>query len=195
MSDLRKYILILAMLGIVLILEYSTFLAGMDMLPGFQQSPPEDVMGSVQITTEPTGALVYFDNVNTSQITPFFEMEVLPGKHNVTVTLAGYQTQSEEFEVFSQNITYVRMILIPINQSQGSQDPAQPQDLESTPSFDGDDPAVVPPPLYTSIEDPITITIPGPVPVPAPEFPSPAVPAVILIGCAGMVMVFSRFRE
>lgn len=187
MTDVRKYILFLVMLGLVLILQYSAFLVGMDMLPGYQNAPPEDTNGSVQIVSEPEGSGIFFDGINTGQNTPFYLMDIHPGNYNVTVTLAGYKTQSEHFEVFSGDTTYVRFILEPINVTQGSPVPVQ-QPAESDPPFGGEvQPDDSPLPSYASV--------PRPVSIPAPEFPSPVIPAAMVIGCIGVVLMVARWRD
>jgi hypothetical protein len=186
MSDLRKNILLLMMLGIVLILEYSTFLGSMDMLP--EQSLPEDTpvfvqtFGTVQIVSEPSGAHVFFDDIDTSQITPYTRMEILPGNYSATVNLTGYLPQSEQFEVFSENISYIRFVLVPVNQT-----PVFPEPVLQAPLSE--------PPETEDIQAEDTPVPPTPVPIPTPEFPSPAVPGVMLIGCIGMVLLLARYQE
>jgi hypothetical protein len=186
MSDLRKYILMLAMLGIVLILQYSSFLVGMDMMPGFQQSPPEDTTGSVVIVSEPAGALVFFDGVDTGETTNFTRMDVMPGNHTVKVTLKGYYPKSEQFEVYSGKMSFVRLILVPINMTPEMPEPVH-MDPQYQPPFGGDD---------QPDDSPIvSIVYPAPVPVPAPEFPSPGVPVVMVVVCIGVVMMFGRYKD
>jgi hypothetical protein len=189
MSDLRKNILLLMMLGIVLILEYSTFMGSMDMLS--EQSPPEDTVGpvqtfgAVQIVSEPSGAHVFFDELDTGQITPFTRMDILPGKYTATVNLTGYHPQSEQFEVFSENITYIRFILVPFNLTQVSSDPVQ-QAPEFSPEEDDqpDDSPII------TYETPVY-----PVVTPTPEFPSPAIPALMVAVCIGVVLLCPRCRD
>ncbi len=183
------------MLGIVVTLQYSTVLVGMDLFPGFQGSPSQDLQGdtpgSVQIITEPAGALVFIDVVNTGRNTPFFRQAVQPGNPDVTVILTGYQSQSDQFKINPGKTTDIRIILVPINQSLGSINAVQ--QVPYSPSlFNGNDQSVDSPlSPYTVSSESGTVTssdtgsTPGPVPIPESGPPSNPLPASVPVPTPG----------
>ncbi len=53
-------------------------------------------VGSISVTSTPTGARIFLDNVDTTQVTPFTLNNVPYGNHDVSVTKDGYVTPSSK---------------------------------------------------------------------------------------------------
>ncbi|WFN33774.1 PEGA domain-containing protein [Methanogenium sp. S4BF] len=68
--------------------------------------------GAIDITSSPTGATVYLNNVNKG-ITPVTLSDLIPGSYTVTLQLSGYSTWSEVAQVNSGATSYVSASLAP----------------------------------------------------------------------------------
>ncbi len=53
-------------------------------------------VGSISVTSTPSGAKIFLDSVDTSQITPFTLTSVPVGNHDVSVTKTGYVIPSSK---------------------------------------------------------------------------------------------------
>src|SRR5512136_2196581 len=56
----------------------------------------EPATGSIHVTSNPSGAEIWIDNVDSGQMTEFTIDGVTPGDHTVNVTLAGYEMGTEQ---------------------------------------------------------------------------------------------------
>ena len=68
--------------------------------------------GAIDISSSPTGATVYLNNVNKG-ITPVTLSDQIPGGYTVTLQLSGYTTWSEVVQVNSGATSYVSASLAP----------------------------------------------------------------------------------
>jgi hypothetical protein len=68
--------------------------------------------GAIEISSSPTGAIVYMNNVNKG-ITPLTLTDQIPGGYTVTLQLSGYNTWSEVVELHSGTTSYVTASLTP----------------------------------------------------------------------------------
>ncbi len=53
-------------------------------------------VGNISVTSTPTGAKIFLDNVDTTQVTPFTLNNVPVGNHDISVTKDGYVTPSSK---------------------------------------------------------------------------------------------------
>src|SRR5512136_2878591 len=56
----------------------------------------EPATGSIHVTSNPSGAEIWIDNVDSGQMTEFTIDGITPGDHTVNVTLAGYEMAAEQ---------------------------------------------------------------------------------------------------
>ena len=61
--------------------------------------PPVYTFGSVEITTNPPGAKIFLDSMDTGYFTPYTLSNVLTGTHNIKLTLTGYSNYSNTINV------------------------------------------------------------------------------------------------
>src|SRR5512136_2432232 len=57
---------------------------------------PVPTTGSIHVTSTPSGAEIWIDNVDSGQMTEFTIDGITPGDHTVNVTLAGYEMAAEQ---------------------------------------------------------------------------------------------------
>lgn len=68
-------------------------------------------IGSIEITSTPSGAEVFIDNVNTSKTTPASVMNLATGSHSYKLVLMGYQDSMGVFDITAGKVTPVDVIL------------------------------------------------------------------------------------
>jgi sugar lactone lactonase YvrE len=175
--------------------------------------------GSIYVTSDPSGAAIRLDGIDTGQVTPFGFNSINPSDHSVDVRLAGYFPASKMVTVTADATTTADFPLrIPQTGSLA---------VSSTPAgaeiwINGQDTGQVTPFIFekgygtfkieVKIHDqcyqaPAQIVIISPEALLAtadlhlsqrcaiPEFPSPVMPAVMLAGCAGMMLLITRMKE
>jgi PKD repeat protein len=80
--------------------------------------PPET--GSIKVTSDPTGAGIWIDGVDTVQTTEATIGDLAPGDHTVKVTLAGYQDDEQTVAVIAGATVNADFILTAIPPETGS---------------------------------------------------------------------------
>lgn len=73
-------------------------------------NPVSAPVGSISVTSEPSGAFVYIDNI-FSRATPCTEPDLLAGCHNIRVVAGDYYPFDQQVEVKSGRITKVQALL------------------------------------------------------------------------------------
>jgi hypothetical protein len=68
--------------------------------------------GLISLKTEPAGANVYMDGVLLNDKTPCSVNEVLPGAHNIRLSLEGYYPYSSDIEVFPSKVSRMEKIIL-----------------------------------------------------------------------------------
>ncbi len=71
-------------------------------------------LGSIYVTSTPTGANIYLDGADTGKLTNAVISDVVPGTHTIRLTLQGYNTEERTVEVVPGEETRVD---IPLNKS------------------------------------------------------------------------------
>jgi tetratricopeptide (TPR) repeat protein len=61
------------------------------------------IAGSVQVTSSPTGAIIWLDENNTKKTTPIILENIMPGKHSIKLELEGYSEYSDTITITSGN--------------------------------------------------------------------------------------------
>lgn len=67
--------------------------------------------GSINVTSNPIGAAIWLDNVNTGKTTPRTLENITPGSHTVKLVLAGYQDHSENVTVERGKVAQLNVTL------------------------------------------------------------------------------------
>ncbi|WOF17365.1 PEGA domain-containing protein [Methanoplanus sp. FWC-SCC4] len=62
-------------------------------------STPAPTTGSIYITSTPSGAMVYLDDIYSGAITPYTITGVSPGEHSIMLRLSGYQDSFSKINV------------------------------------------------------------------------------------------------
>ncbi len=76
----------------------------------FMLAAPIPITGTVYVTTKPTGARVYLDNVEKG-ISPVDLTDVIIGQHQIKVVLDNYKTETQQVEVKENSTTEARFEL------------------------------------------------------------------------------------
>ncbi len=76
---------------------------------------PELPSGVVAISSNPQGAFIMLDGMNTEEVTPYTFSNVLSGCHAITLTTSGYNQYNENILVTEDKATIVDAILIPVS--------------------------------------------------------------------------------
>jgi PKD repeat protein len=69
--------------------------------------------GSIEITTNPSGAKIFFNGTNTGHITPYILTNIPMGSYIITLTLSGYLNSSNIVEVKANQISGINANLTP----------------------------------------------------------------------------------
>jgi len=174
--------------------------------------------GGITVTSEPAGAEIYLDNVNTTHVTPFTFENINPADHDVYVVLNGYSVpaidtvkvtagsrSNADFPLHKlvngsiSVITTINGAEIWINNVDTGH--VAPFTFENMPWGNylveikacGEH---MPLDVTISPANPVATAEFSSCPPPVlPEFPSPAIPAVIIIGFLGTVFLVRRPRE
>lgn len=82
--------------------------------PPKAEAPPQP--GRIQITSEPSGAVVRLDSPEGNGIgeTPYEAQGVLSGKHTVYVTRSGYEPKNVDVDVEPNGVSRVHLTLAPV---------------------------------------------------------------------------------
>ncbi|HVP94586.1 MAG TPA: PEGA domain-containing protein [Methanoregulaceae archaeon] len=75
--------------------------------------PPPPTTGNISVSSNPTGALIYLDTVNTGQNTNTILPNINPGSHSVRLNLTGYQDATAQVTVTAGQTAQVFIALIP----------------------------------------------------------------------------------
>ena len=76
----------------------------------FVVAAPKPIIGTIYVTTQPSGAQVYLDGVNRGQ-SPVELKNVLIGQRDVRVMLDNYKTEEQTVDVKENNTTEARFVL------------------------------------------------------------------------------------
>jgi len=81
-------------------------------------SPNQPQVGSIEVTSQPTGAAVYLDNAykgTTHPGGPFDIIGIAPGFHTIRLELTDYQPYTRQVQVFEGGIEEVSATLTPVS--------------------------------------------------------------------------------
>lgn len=73
--------------------------------------------GSVNFSSEPQGAMIYIDNIDTRISTPAMIDSIPIGTHSYTLKLDGYEDYSGTIEILKNSVSYISVVLIPLTGS------------------------------------------------------------------------------
>jgi hypothetical protein len=171
---------------------------------------------SISVTSDPAGAEIYLDGVDTGQITPFILDNLNPGDHTVKVTFDIYNPASRTVNIKPGPTVPVDFKLFPgsslivTSTPPGAEIWIDGQDTLQVTPFTFEEywmnyAVVVKMNCYTT-PDQRTVEVRPLTPATAdfiltpdgsciPEFPSPIIPVVMLAGCAGVVLMIARRKE
>ena len=103
MLEKRKYLLLLILIISVLLLTSGCW----------YYYPTVSTFGSIEITTNPSGAKIFLDGVDTGYITPRILTNVPVGTHIIKLTLTGYLNYSNVNNVEANQTTELNLNLTP----------------------------------------------------------------------------------
>lgn len=72
---------------------------------------PLPTIGSVEVTSTPSGARVYIDGTNTNRVTPAAVSNLTVGSHSYKLTLSGYRDATGNFSIIAGQTTPIDAIL------------------------------------------------------------------------------------
>jgi hypothetical protein len=99
----NKYLLLLILIIAVLLLTSGC---------GYYY-PAVYTFGSIEITTNPSGAKIFFNGTDTGHITPYILTNIPMGSYIITLTLSGYLNSSNIVEVKANQISGINANLTP----------------------------------------------------------------------------------
>ena len=73
--------------------------------------------GSIAVSSVPSGAAIELDGIGTGALTPFTFGNVTPGDHAVSVSLTGYNPESQTVTVIAGSTATASFILVPAQQT------------------------------------------------------------------------------
>jgi PKD repeat protein len=76
--------------------------------------PPVPTNGSISVNSDPTGAEIFLDGMDTGEDTNFVLNEIPPGVHSVLLNLTGYQNSTVPVTVIKGQTAQVFVTLVPI---------------------------------------------------------------------------------
>ncbi|MCU0289153.1 MAG: Ig-like domain-containing protein, partial [Acidobacteria bacterium] len=100
----KKFPLIPVLIGIV----------GVSVIAYFLLKKKSPKTGSINIISNPNGAVIWLDNVNTENTTPATLNSIASGSHTVKLVKAGYQEYTKNITVERGKVTQVNATLTPI---------------------------------------------------------------------------------
>ena len=104
MLEKKKYLLLFILIIAVLLLTSGCL----------YYYPAVYTFGSIEITTNPPGAKIFLDGVDTGYITPHILTNVSVGTHIITLALTGYLNYSNVINVEANQTTELNVNLIPV---------------------------------------------------------------------------------
>ena len=103
MLEKKKYLLLLILLIAVLLLASGCL----------YYYPAVYTFGSIEITTNPPGAKIFLDGIDTGYITPYTLSNVLTGTHTIKLTLTDYLSYSSVMNVTAHQTAKLSLNLTP----------------------------------------------------------------------------------
>jgi hypothetical protein len=103
MLEKKKYLLLFILIITVLLLTSGCL----------YYYPPVYTFGSIEITTNPPGAKIFFDGIDTHYITPYTLTNVSAGTHIIKLTLTDYLNYSNVINVIANQTVKLNLNLIP----------------------------------------------------------------------------------
>lgn len=102
MLEKKKYLLLFVLVTAVLLLT-----------SGCLYYPAVYTFGSIEITTNPPGAKIFLDGIDTGYITPYTLSNVLTGTHTIKLTLTNYLNYSRVINVTAHQTAKLSLNLTP----------------------------------------------------------------------------------